>query len=350
MALTTFCIDSHAAAVKGELEDQTMLERLLVLGDETDQWACSEPVLLTDSRTRAEFPMLPIASRHTNKRSSTRQDSYDLDNGESDSRHQRSSGSDDRGRTSGTSTKRTKGHRKVMSAEERIERRREGNRRAAQRLRARRVATVAELKEHIMALESEKQAFMDDLSQLASSCQLVVEENQWLRSRLESLEKRKLDKETPHCGLPTSLAHMSEVGPGSPELECSSRSKSMQMPIVSQSCRRSSMSPVLEPVSLAFSDVQGPDTPPGSSPSDARYLRGSSNSSIFGARFACNSCPPKSQRTASGATPLGVRAPATPLPGSTMQYCTHQCSCGHSRRNPSLESSFEPLPLFEWLP
>jgi Basic region leucine zipper len=72
--------------------------------------------------------------------------------------------------------------------------RREGNRRAAQRLRARRVATVAELKEHILALESEKQAFMDDLSQLATSCQLVVEENQWLRSRLELLEKRKLDK------------------------------------------------------------------------------------------------------------------------------------------------------------
>ncbi len=75
--------------------------------------------------------------------------------------------------------------------------RREGNRRAAQRLRARRVATVAELKDQIVVLEYEKQAFMEDLSQLATSCQLVVEENQWLRSRLETLEKPKIGKVGP---------------------------------------------------------------------------------------------------------------------------------------------------------
>ncbi len=44
--------------------------------------------------------MVFLGFRHTNNRSSTREDAYDLENGESDSRQQRSSGSDERVKSS----------------------------------------------------------------------------------------------------------------------------------------------------------------------------------------------------------------------------------------------------------
>jgi hypothetical protein len=73
-------------------------------------------------------------------------------------------------------------------------------------------------------------------------------------------------QETQRSALSSSLAHLTETGPGSPNLDVASRSTSMKLPMATQSRHRSPRSPALEPVSLAFNDAQGPDTPPGASP------------------------------------------------------------------------------------
>lgn len=56
------------------------------------------------------------------------------------------------------------------------------------------MATVAELKQKIMSLEGQKKAFLEDISQLTSGCQLVVDENRLLRTRLRVLRGRRQGK------------------------------------------------------------------------------------------------------------------------------------------------------------
>jgi uncharacterized protein YlxW (UPF0749 family) len=69
----------------------------------------------------------------------------------------------------------------------RLWRRREGNRKAAQRLRQRRMETVAKLEEEVAKLEQERLVYLNHMYQLAASARSVVEENRALRARLEVL-------------------------------------------------------------------------------------------------------------------------------------------------------------------
>lgn len=66
--------------------------------------------------------------------------------------------------------------------------RREGNRKAAQRLRQRRMETVSNLQEEIARLEQERLVYLNHIYQLAASGRSVVSENKMLRARLEALQ------------------------------------------------------------------------------------------------------------------------------------------------------------------
>ncbi|CAL5227321.1 g10261 [Coccomyxa viridis] len=77
----------------------------------------------------------------------------------------------------------------VLSHEEKLERRREGNRRAAQRLRQRRMETVSNLQAEIDRLEQERMVYLSHIYQLAASARSVVAENKMLRMRLEASKK-----------------------------------------------------------------------------------------------------------------------------------------------------------------
>ena len=67
-------------------------------------------------------------------------------------------------------------------------RRREGNRRAAQRLRQRRMETVSRLQAEINRLEQERLVYLNHIYQLAASARSVVAENKELRGRLEAFQ------------------------------------------------------------------------------------------------------------------------------------------------------------------
>lgn len=67
--------------------------------------------------------------------------------------------------------------------------RREGNRRAAQRLRQRRMETVSNLQAEISRLEQERLLYLNHIYQLAASARSVVDENKALRSRLDALQQ-----------------------------------------------------------------------------------------------------------------------------------------------------------------
>ncbi|KAK9916863.1 hypothetical protein WJX75_008095 [Coccomyxa subellipsoidea] len=77
---------------------------------------------------------------------------------------------------------------RMLSHEEKLERRREGNRRAAQRLRQRRMETVSKLQGEISRLEQERLVYLNHIYQLAASARSVVAENKDLRGRLEALQ------------------------------------------------------------------------------------------------------------------------------------------------------------------
>ncbi len=66
--------------------------------------------------------------------------------------------------------------------------RREGNRRAAQRLRQRRMETVSRLQAEINRLEQERLVYLNHIYQLAASARSVVAENKELRGRLEAFQ------------------------------------------------------------------------------------------------------------------------------------------------------------------
>lgn len=78
---------------------------------------------------------------------------------------------------------------RILSHEEKLERRREGNRRAAQRLRQRRMETVSNLQAEIDRLEQERMVYLNHIYQLAASARSVVAENKMLRLRLEASKK-----------------------------------------------------------------------------------------------------------------------------------------------------------------
>ncbi|BDA41146.1 hypothetical protein COCOBI_01-8010 [Coccomyxa sp. Obi] len=77
---------------------------------------------------------------------------------------------------------------RLLSHEEKLERRREGNRRAAQRLRQRRMETVSRLQGEINRLEQERLVYLNHIYQLAASARSVVAENKELRGRLEAFQ------------------------------------------------------------------------------------------------------------------------------------------------------------------
>ncbi|CAL8466573.1 g6109 [Coccomyxa elongata] len=77
---------------------------------------------------------------------------------------------------------------RMLSHEEKLERRREGNRRAAQRLRQRRMETVSRLQAEINRLEQERLVYLNHIYQLAASARSVVAENKELRGRLEAFQ------------------------------------------------------------------------------------------------------------------------------------------------------------------
>ncbi|KAK9841823.1 hypothetical protein WJX81_005279 [Elliptochloris bilobata] len=85
----------------------------------------------------------------------------------------------------GASGKRLKvQHSRALTEDEKAQRRREGNRKAAQRLRQRRMETVAKLEEEVAKLEQERLVYLNHMYQLAASARSVVEENRALRARL----------------------------------------------------------------------------------------------------------------------------------------------------------------------
>jgi hypothetical protein len=67
--------------------------------------------------------------------------------------------------------------------------RREGNRKAAQRLRQRRMETVSNLQGEIARLEQERLVYLNHIYQLAASARSVVSENKALRGRLAALQQ-----------------------------------------------------------------------------------------------------------------------------------------------------------------
>ena len=71
--------------------------------------------------------------------------------------------------------------------------RREGNRKAAQRLRQRRMETVSNLQGEIARLEQERLVYLNHIYQLAASARSVVGENKLLRARLEALQQGSAD-------------------------------------------------------------------------------------------------------------------------------------------------------------
>jgi len=81
--------------------------------------------------------------------------------------------------------------------------RREGNRRAAQRLRQRRMETVSRLQAEINRLEQERLVYLNHIYQLAASARSVVAENKALRGRLDVLQSGTpaLVSEFPRCKL-----------------------------------------------------------------------------------------------------------------------------------------------------
>lgn len=84
-----------------------------------------------------------------------------------------------------------------------VGRRREGNRRAAQRLRQRRTETVSRLQAEINRLEQERLVYLNHIYQLAASARSVVAENKALRGRLDVLQSGSpaLVSRSPRCKL-----------------------------------------------------------------------------------------------------------------------------------------------------
>lgn len=68
--------------------------------------------------------------------------------------------------------------------------RREGNRKAAQRLRQRRMETVSNLQGEIARLEQERLVYLNHIYQLAASARSVVSENKMLRTHLVALQQQ----------------------------------------------------------------------------------------------------------------------------------------------------------------
>eukprot|EP00884_Botryococcus_braunii_P000102 jgi/Botrbrau1/10092/Bobra.0355s0042.1 len=345
-----------------------MDQKPLKLGDAQDKRIRAGQEFPTNSWGATQFPFRSIGSSRTDTTASS-QEVYDLEIcvSCSDSRQRRYSNYDGKGQNSVSAIKGKRGRCRLMTAEERISRRREGNRQAAQRMRARRIATVLELKERMMALECERQGFIDDLSQLEIRCLRVVEENQWLRSQIGVPGKINLDKGIQESAMSSILGIFAEKRITSQAMDMPKPAANLMLPTPCHD-QASPGAPGLQlvPIASGTPDVQELARPPvasscptsshqyaplGTARSDMRYMPCSDSSSRRWCGLkTCSTLTPKADGVSLGPTPaVPVRAScdngglfsSPPSHSSPIKSTTWDM--------PSLELGWDHLPLANWL-